>query len=136
MEKETVEVLVGKALEAREKAHAPYSKYKVGAALLTKSGAIYTGCNVENASYGLTVCAERVAICKAVSEGEKDFLAIAVATSNGAPPCGACLQVMAEFVADFSSFPVILVNAEKKWQVITLKELYPFGFTSRFLWEK
>jgi cytidine deaminase len=136
MEKETVEVLVGKALEAREKAHAPYSKYKVGAALLAKSGAIYTGCNVENASYGLTVCAERVAICKAVSEGEKDFLAIAVATSNGAPPCGACLQVMAEFVADFSSFPVILVNAEKKWQVITLKELYPFGFTSRFLWEK
>jgi cytidine deaminase len=131
MEKETVEVLVGKALEAREKAHAPYSKYKVGAALLTKSGAIYTGCNVENASYGLTVCAERVAICKAVSEGEKDFLAIAVATSNGAPPCGACLQVMAEFVADFSSFPVILVNAEKKWRVITLKELYPFGFTSR-----
>jgi cytidine deaminase len=136
MEKETVEVLVGKALEAREKAHAPYSKYKVGAALLAKSGAIYTGCNVENASYGLTVCAERVAICKAVSEGEKDFLAIAVATSNGAPPCGACLQVMAEFVADFSSFPVILVNAEKKWRVITLKELYPFGFTSRFLWEK
>jgi cytidine deaminase len=131
MEKETVEVLVGKALEAREKAHAPYSKYKVGAALLAKSGAIYTGCNVENASYGLTVCAERVAICKAVSEGEKDFLAIAVATSNGAPPCGACLQVMAEFVADFSSFPVILVNAEKKWRVITLKELYPFGFTSR-----
>jgi len=136
MDKETIEVLVGKALEAREKAHAPYSKYKVGAALLAKSGAIYTGCNVENASYGLTVCAERVAICKAVSEGEKDFLAIAVVTSNGAPPCGACLQVMAEFVADFSSFQVILVNAEKQWRVLTLKELYPFGFTSRFLWEK
>ncbi len=136
MDKETIEVLVGKALEAREKAHAPYSKYKVGAALLAKSGAIYTGCNVENASYGLTVCAERVVICKAVSEGEKDFLAIAVVTSNGAPPCGACLQVMAEFVADFSSFQVILVNAEKQWRVLTLKELYPFGFTSRFLWEK
>ncbi len=136
MDKETIEVLVEKALEARERAHAPYSKYKVGAALLAKSGAIYTGCNVENASYGLTVCAERVAICKAVSEGEKDFLAIAVATSKGAPPCGACLQVMAEFVADFPSFQVILVNAEKQWQILTLKDLYPFGFTSRFLWEK
>ncbi len=136
MDKEAIEVLVGKALEAREKAHAPYSKYKVGAALLAQSGKIYTGCNVENASYGLTVCAERVAICKAVSEGEKDFLAIAVATSNGAPPCGACLQVMAEFVADFSSFQVILVNAQGQWRVLTLKDLYPFGFTSRFLWEK
>ena len=136
MDREAIEVLVGKALEAREKAHAPYSKYKVGAALLAQSGKIYTGCNVENASYGLTVCAERVAICKAVSEGEKDFLAIAVATSNGAPPCGACLQVMAEFVADFSSFQVILVNAQRQWRVLTLKDLYPFGFTSRFLWEK
>ncbi len=131
-----MEILVRKALEAREKAHAYYSNYKVGAALLTQSGKVYTGCNVENASYGLTVCAERVAIFKAVSEGEKDFLAIAVATSGGAPPCGACLQVMAEFVEDFSSFQVILTDAEGHWKALTLKELYPHGFTSRFLWEK
>ncbi len=134
MEKGTIEQLVRLALEARERAHAPYSRYKVGAALLSSSGTIYTGCNVENASYGLTVCAERVAFFKAVSEGERDFLAIAVATSNGAPPCGACLQVMAEFVEDFSSFQVILVNAEGVWKAFTLKELYPFGFTSRLLW--
>lgn len=134
MEKGIIEQLVRLALEARERAHAPYSRYKVGAALLSSSGTIYTGCNVENASYGLTVCAERVAFFKAVSEGERDFLAIAVATSNGAPPCGACLQVMAEFVEDFSSFQVILVNAEGVWKAFTLKELYPFGFTSRLLW--
>jgi len=134
VEKGTIEQLVRLALEARERAHAPYSRYKVGAALLSSSGTIYTGCNVENASYGLTVCAERVAFFKAVSEGERDFLAIAVATSNGAPPCGACLQVMAEFVEDFSSFQVILVNAEGVWKAFTLKELYPFGFTSRLLW--
>ncbi len=136
MEEEIAETLARRALEAREKAHAPYSNYRVGAALLARSGRIYTGCNVENASYGLTVCAERVAIFKAVSEGEKDFTAIAVATSNGAPPCGACLQVMAEFVEDFSSFQVILVNAEGQWRTLTLRELYPHGFTSRFLWEE
>lgn len=129
-----VETLIKHALEAREKAHSPYSKYKVGAALLSRSGTIYTGCNVENASYGLTVCAERVAFFKAVSEGEKDFSGIAVATPNGAPPCGACLQVMAEFVEDFSSFQVILVSAEGESKILTLRELYPFGFTSRFLW--
>lgn len=134
MEKETIENLIRLALEARERAHAPYSRYKVGAALLARSGNIYTGCNVENASYGLTVCAERVAFFKAVSEGEKDFLAIAVATTNGAPPCGACLQVMAEFVEDFSSFQVILVNAEGAWKTLTLEKLYPFGFTSYLLW--
>lgn len=129
-----VETLIKQALEAREKAHAPYSKYKVGAALLGRSGTIYTGCNVENASYGLTVCAERIAFFKAISEGEKDFSGIAVATPNGAPPCGACLQVMAEFVEDFSSFQVILVSAEGESKILTLRELYPFGFTSRFLW--
>ncbi|MCS7286094.1 MAG: cytidine deaminase [Anaerolineae bacterium] len=134
MEKEMVETLIKQALEAREKAHAPYSKYKVGAALLGRSGTIYTGCNVENASYGLTVCAERIAFFKAISEGEKDFSGIAVATPNGAPPCGACLQVMAEFVEDFSSFQVILVSAEGESKILTLRELYPFGFTSRFLW--
>jgi len=130
------EELIRQAQQIRQRAHAPYSGYKVGAALLGASGKIYTACNVENASYGLSVCAERNAFYKAVSEGERDFTAIAVATENGAPPCGACLQVMAEFVADFAGFTVILVDAEGRTQTLTLKELFPHGFTARFLWEQ
>lgn len=129
------EELIHRAQQIRQRAHAPYSGYKVGAALLSASGKIYAACNVENASYGLSVCAERNAIYKAVSEGEKNFTAIAVATENGAPPCGACLQVLAEFVADFAGFTVILVDAEGHTQSLTLKELFPHGFTARFLWE-
>lgn len=91
--------LINYAKAAMKNAYAPYSRFKVGAALLTKSGKIFTGCNVENNSYGLTVCAERVAILKAVSEGERDFQAMAITASGAktAMPCGACLQVMAEF---------------------------------------
>lgn len=129
------EELIRRAQWIRQRAHAPYSGYKVGAALLGASGKIYAACNVENASYGLSVCAERNAIAKAVSEGEKDFVAIAVATENGAPPCGACLQVMAEFVADFAGFTVILVDAQGQTRAFTLKELFPHGFTARFLWD-
>src|SRR5881296_2781589 len=90
--------LIAAAKTAQRRAHAPYSKFRVGAALLTKSGKVYTGCNVENASYGLTICAERVALAKAVSEGHRKFKAIAVvAPSGGLSPCGACRQVLAEF---------------------------------------
>ena len=92
--------LVSLAAEARKKAYAPYSNFAVGAALLAKSGRVYTGCNVENVSYGLTVCAERVAVFKAVSEGEREFEAIAVVTENGVTPCGACRQVLIEFGDD------------------------------------
>jgi cytidine deaminase len=93
----TDEELIALAAAARERAYAPYSRYAVGAALLGKSGRAYTGCNVENASYSLTLCAERVAVFKAVSEGEREFEAIAVVTSNAGSPCGPCRQVLAEF---------------------------------------
>ena len=89
--------LIQKALEARECAYAPYSNYRVGAALLTSSGKLFTGCNVESAAYPTSMCAERVAVFKAVSEGEREFDAIAVVTSNAGTPCGACRQVLAEF---------------------------------------
>ena len=91
--------LLQAAAKAREAAYAPYSRFAVGAAVLSVGGAIFTGCNVENASYGLTVCAERVAILKAVSEGERDIVAVAVVAPGESPavPCGACLQVMSEF---------------------------------------
>ena len=89
--------LVEAALAARSLAYAPYSKFLVGAAVLTESGAIYAGCNVENASYGLTICAERVALCSAVAAGHRTLAAMAVATSGGGTPCGACRQFAAEF---------------------------------------
>ena len=94
--------LMQEAVTARGKSHSPYSRFAVGAALITASGRIYHGCNVENASFGLTCCAERTAVFKAVSEGERDFFAIAVTAraGHGAPPCGACRQVMAEFSPD------------------------------------
>jgi len=92
------------ALEAREFAYTPYSNYKVGAALLTSSGKIYSGCNVENAAYGPGNCAERTAIFKAVSEGEREFEAIAVVTQNGGTPCGICRQVMREFSEDLKVY--------------------------------
>ena len=100
MEKSLLEKLAGMAIEASAKAYAPYSKFKVGAALLADDGRIFTGCNVENASYGLTNCAERTAVFKGVSEGATRFTALAVAGGEGevAVPCGACRQVLAEFL--------------------------------------
>jgi cytidine deaminase len=89
--------LIGLAREVRERAYAPYSSYRVGAALLTASGKFFTGCNVESAAYPTSMCAERVAVFKAVSEGEQEFVAIAVVSGNGGTPCGACRQVLAEF---------------------------------------
>jgi len=97
MANDTKKELVEKALQAQKQAYTPYSHYPVGAALLTASGKIYTGCNIENAAYGVTICAERVAIFKAVSAGERDISAVAVVTRNAGAPCGSCRQVMAEF---------------------------------------
>jgi cytidine deaminase len=118
--------LVEIATQAREWAYAPYSQYKVGAALLTTSGKIYDGVNIENAVYPLTICAERVAIFKAVSEGERDFAAIAVVTSNGGTPCGSCRQVMAEFSRNMQ---VILADQTGKIILVsTVIELLPGAF--------
>ena len=125
--------LVSQALEARKLAYAPYSGYTVGAALLTADGHRYLGGNIENASYGATNCAERTAFFKAVSEGEREFTAIAIAggISREAPveyayPCGICRQVMQEFCRD--DFVIYVVNSEQDYQRYTLKELLPFGF--------
>ncbi len=119
--------LIDLANEARKKAYAPYSKYKVGAALRTKNGNIYTGVNVENAAYPQTMCAERVAIFKAVSEGEKEFEALSVVTDNGGSPCGGCRQVLAEFGLDTI---VLIANGEGRLvKEMTVKELLPEAFT-------
>lgn len=102
--------LITEALSAREKAYAPYSKFRVGAALLGKSGRVFTGCNVENISFGLTICAERSAVCSAIAAGETEFVAIAVAADSREPvtPCGACRQVLAEFCQDMETCSVNL----------------------------
>lgn len=122
--------LVAMASQAREKAYAPYSGFQVGAALLGRSGRVYTGCNVENASYPLVICAEQTAVVKAVSEGERDFEAIAVVTSTGASPCGACRQVLREFSAAKGKLRVIIADTSGNARVRTVAELLPDGFTS------
>lgn len=119
------EALVQEAAEARRRAYIPYSHFAVGAALLTRSGKVYTGCNIENASYGLTVCAERVAIWKAVSEGEREFVALAVVTADGVSPCGACRQVMAEFAPEM---PVLIADPQGVRWTVTPLELLPGAF--------
>lgn len=118
--------LVKKAREAQEHAYSPYSKIKVGAALLTKAGKIFTGCNVENASYGATVCAERTAICKAVSEGERDFAAIAI-TSNQPTitPCGICRQTLIEFSPQMD---IVFLDKENKMIIYKAVDLLPESF--------
>jgi len=125
--------LVEIAIEARERAYAPYSEFYVGAALLCKDGSVYTGCNIENSSYGATNCAERTAIFKAVSEGAGDFVAIAIVGAKQGeeldycPPCGICRQVMSEF-CDLNKFDVILSNGYVE-KVYKLKEMLPHSFT-------
>lgn len=121
-----MEDLLNKAREALKNAYAPYSRFKVGVALLTKSGKVYTGCNIENSAFSPTLCAERVAFGKAVSEGERDFAAIAVVNDKGTPcpPCGVCRQVMAEFCSP--DFKIILQD-----KTCTLKELLPESFSSK-----
>ena len=119
------EKLVAQAREARQRAYAPYSGYRVGAALLTKSGRIYIGCNVENAVYPLCTCAERVAVVKAVSEGEQEFKALAVATENGGAPCGSCRQTLREFGEDIV---VLIADATGAYRETTVAELLPDSF--------
>ena len=131
MNKKEYRSLIDLANEARAKAYAPYSNYKVGAALRTKSGRVYTGVNIENAAYPHTICAERVAIFKAVSEGEMDFEVIAVVTDNGGSPCGGCRQVLVEFGLDTI---VLIANGEGKLvKELTVKELLPDAFTPEHL---
>lgn len=119
------QVLIAAATEARKQAYAPYSGFPVGAAVNTATGRVFAGCNVENASSGLTVCAERVAIWKAVSNGERAITALAVVTATGATPCGACRQVMSEFAVDF---PILVANTQGQIWVTSLQELLPYPF--------
>lgn len=121
-----IKALAKQALEAKELSYSPYSKFRVGAALLTKSGKVYTGCNIESASYTPTICAERAAIAKAVSEGEREFEAIAV-TGDGdwTYPCGVCRQVMREFAPELL---VIVVKSETEFREHRLSELLPYSF--------
>jgi cytidine deaminase len=127
-----LEPLIEAALRARESAHAPFSKFKVGAALEDETGRIHTGCNLENATYGLTVCAERVAVFKAMSEGARKFRRIAVAADTDAltPPCGACRQILWEFCGDIE---VILTNLHGKTESLRMKNLFPRPFDASFL---
>lgn len=119
--------LISRALSVRQRAYAPYSKYNVGAALLTASGKIYDGINIENAAYPVTICAERVAVFKAVTEDERNFLAIVVATQDGGSPCGSCRQVMFEFAPQMQ---VITVNAQGDVVLdVDVKGLLPYGFS-------
>ena len=124
--------LITAATEVRENAFAPYSDFRVGAAVESESGTIYTGCNVESASYGLTVCAERVAIWKGISQGEKKFgsIAVVVDTEELTPPCGVCRQIIWEFCGDV---PVILANLHGKTETVQMAELLPRAFDSKFL---
>ena len=127
--------LMNKAAEARDFAYAPYSQFRVGAALLAKNGKVYMGCNIENASYSPTVCAERTAFFKAVSEGVRDFEAIAIVGGKGgeiAPfcaPCGVCRQVMAEF-CDAGTFKLVL-GSPKQFDVYLLSDVLPFAFAPK-----
>ena len=120
------------ALGARDNAHAPFSGFSVGAAAEDDTGRIHTGCNVENASYGLTMCAERVAIFKAISEGARKFRRVAVAadTEVPTPPCGACRQILWEFCGDVE---IVLVNLQGKIESLRLKELFPRAFDASYL---
>lgn len=126
--------LITQAMAAKQSAYAPYSHFRVGAALLAASGRIYTGCNVENVSYSATNCAERTAVYKAVSEGEREFAAIAINGDNDdyLPPCGICRQVLAEF-CDLETFQVILANNEEDYQIVTLDKLLPGAFSIKNL---
>jgi cytidine deaminase len=127
-----MDALVEAALEVRHNAHAPFSHFQVGAAIEDSSGRIHTGCNVENATYGLTVCAERVAVFKAISEGAREFRRVAVAadTDTLTPPCGACRQILWEFCGDVE---VVLANPAGKKETLRLKDLLPRPFDASYL---
>ena len=133
MEKILIEKLIKKAIEMLNFSYAPYSNFHVGAALLTSEGEIYTGCNIENAAYGPSNCAERTAIFKAVSEGKKEFEAIAVVggkngkIENFCPPCGVCRQVLAEFCK--KDFEIVLAKSTNEYKIMTLEQLLPENFS-------
>lgn len=126
------EVLLAAALDARKHAHAPYSNFLVGAALEDSAGRIHTGCNVENATYGLTICAERVAVFKAMTEGVRSFVRVAIAadTDQLTPPCGACRQILWEFCGDIE---IVLVNPRGKTETHQLKALFPRAFDASYI---
>jgi cytidine deaminase len=126
------EELIAIASGARRRAYAPYSHFRVGAAIESTSGRIYSGCNIENSSYGLTICAERTAIFKAISEAERNFKAIAIVADDPdfTPPCGACRQVLFDLAGNID---IIMVNDRGKVRVIKLKELLPMAFDSKHL---
>jgi cytidine deaminase len=121
------QALIRAAKQAKQKAYVPFSNFRVGAAIRTKQGRVYTGCNIENSSYGLTICAERTAIFKAISEGEKEFTAIAVASDDPdfCPPCGACRQVLMDLAP---SIDFVMINKKGQEKVVTLRELFPYPF--------
>lgn len=129
--------LVLKAQEAMNNSYSPYSQFKVGAALLTESGKVYTGCNIENVAFGPSICAERVAFFKAISEGEKNFSKIAVVggkngiISSATPPCGVCRQVMREFCSD--DFEILIVKENENYDKVLLKDLLPYSFKPEIL---
>ena len=130
---ETIKNLISKAIDAKNYAYAPYSNYKVGAALLADNDEVYTGCNIENSAYSPTNCAERTAFFKAVSEGNRKFKAIAITGGENnkegsfCSPCGVCMQVMTEF-CDIETFKIMLANSENDYVIYTLKQLMPLAF--------
>lgn len=133
MEDKAIRKLIAAALEARKNSYSPYSGFSVGAALMTSDGSVFTGVNIESASYSMTVCAERTAIFKAVSEGRRDFTAIAIVggreeVSDYCYPCGACRQVMTEF-CDYEGFVVISAVSEEDYKLFRLRELIPTAFS-------
>ena len=125
MTEDEICTLLAAASAAREAAYVPYSHFPVGAALLAPDGQVFVGCNVENASFGLTICAERNAVAGAVAHGMRQFLAVAVVTGNGVTPCGACRQVLAEFNPDMT---VIVADTAGRQRIYTLSELLPAAF--------
>ena len=133
LEKKQIEEMIDKAINMMDYSYVPYSHFHVGAALLAKNGTVYGGCNIENAGYTPSNCAERTAFFKAVSEGERSFAAIAIVAGpeNGdlvlTAPCGVCRQVMMEF-CDYETFPIILGTSPKDYKIMTLKEILPLGF--------
>ena len=132
MSEESLQQLLETAKTARLQSIAPFSNFLVGAAVKTTDGKVYTGCNVESASYGLTVCAERVAIWKALSEGERDFIELAIVADTGSltPPCGTCRQIIWEFAKNAT---IMLGNLRGETQIVSIRELLPRAFDARFL---
>lgn len=128
--------LIEEAIKIKDRAYVPYSKFQVGAALLTASGKVYTGCNIENAAYPVSCCAERVAIFKAISEGETEFVEMAVAadTERPVPPCGSCRQVMSEFFKP--NMEIHLTNSKEDVKTISMEGLLPFSFNNDDLIKK